>query len=108
MSTFAAHNESHANRRNQASAFAAGKITWRIQGGSQDEQQGKTSMFRIMFNTAPRRQRGALKRPGLFSRLSEAVDAYAKHRMQMAVPEFEQLRAEHEITRYRQQMRRIA
>jgi len=60
------------------------------------------------FTTASRRQRGASTRHGLLSRLSEAVDAYATHRMQMAVPEFEQLRAEREISRYRQQMRRAA
>jgi len=63
-------------------------------------------MFGNMFNPASRR--GASKRHGLLSRLSEAVDAYAAHRMQMAVPEFEQRRAEREITRYRQQLRRAA
>ena len=63
-------------------------------------------MFANMFNTAPRR--GASKRHGLLSRLAEAVDAYAAHRMQMAVPEFEQRRTEREITRYRRQMRRPA
>lgn len=63
-------------------------------------------MFGNMFNTTPRRS--ASKRHGLLSSLSEAVDAYAKHRMQMAVPEFEQLRAEREIARYRRPMRRAA
>ena len=63
-------------------------------------------MFRTMFNTAPRR--GASKRHSLLSRLSDVLDAYAAHRTQMAVPEFEQLRAEREIARYRQQMRRAA
>ena len=65
-------------------------------------------MFGNMFNNAPRRQTGAPTRHGLFSRLSEAVDAYAAYRMQMAVPEFEQRRADREITRCRQQMRRAA
>lgn len=63
-------------------------------------------MFGKMFNTAS--PRGGSKRHDLLSRLSEAVDAYAAHRMQMAVPEFEQRRAEREITQYRQQMRRAA
>ena len=61
-----------------------------------------------MFTTTSRRQSGAPKRRGLLNRLSEAVDAYAAYRMQMAVPEFELRRAEREITRYRQQMRRAA
>ena len=54
-----------------------------------------------MFNTALR----ASKRLGLLSRLVDTVNAYAAHRMQMAVPEFEQRRIEHEIIRYRRQMR---
>ena len=60
------------------------------------------------FNTSSRRQGGSSKRRGLLNRLSKAVDAYAAHRMQMAVPEFELRRAEREVTRYRQQMRRAA
>jgi hypothetical protein len=61
-----------------------------------------------MFTTASRRHGGASKRYGLLSRLSDAVDAYAKHRMQMAVPEFEQRRIERAITRYRKQIQRNA
>ena len=63
-------------------------------------------MFGYLQNTAL--SRSASKRHGLLSRLADAVDAYAAHRMQMAVPEFEQRRAEREITRYRRQMRRSA
>ena len=59
-------------------------------------------MFGTMFATASRRQRR--KRNGLLNRLSEACDAYAKHRMQMAVSEFEQRRAKRVIS----QMRRSA
>jgi len=65
-------------------------------------------MFGSMFNTVSRRQRAASKRHGLLSWLSGAVDAYATHRMQMAVPESEQRRAAREISRYREQMRRAA
>jgi hypothetical protein len=65
-------------------------------------------MFGNMFNTASRRQTGVSKRHGLLSWLSDAVDAYATHRMQMAVPESEQRRAAREISRYREQMRRAA
>jgi len=61
-----------------------------------------------MFNTASRGQRDASKRHGFLDRLSQAVDAYAAHRMQMAVPEFELRRAERAVSRYRQQMRRSA
>jgi hypothetical protein len=59
-------------------------------------------MFGTMFTTASRRQRR--KRHGLVNRLSEALDAYASHRMQMAVSEFEQRRAKRVIS----QMRRSA
>ena len=59
-------------------------------------------MFGTMFTTASRRQRR--KRHGLLNRLSEGCDAYAKHRMQMAVSEFEQRRAKRVIS----QMRRSA
>ena len=65
-------------------------------------------MFRKMFETASRRQTDVSGRPGLLNRLSEAVDAYAAYRMQMAVPEFGLRRAEREITRHRQQMQRAA
>ena len=44
------------------------------------------------------------KRHGLLNRLSEALDAYVRHRMQMAVAEFEQRRAKRVIS----QMRRSA
>lgn len=63
-------------------------------------------MFAYLQNATS--HRGASKRHGLLNRLADAVDAYAAHRMQMAVPEFEQRRAEREITRYRRQMRRGA
>jgi len=64
-------------------------------------------MFAI-FTTASRGESSAPKRRGLLNRLSEAVDAYAAYRMQMAVPEFELRRAARAVTRYRQQMRRAA
>jgi hypothetical protein len=65
-------------------------------------------MIGNMFNTASRRQKGASKRHGLLAWLSDSLDAYAMHRVQMAVPESEQRRAERAISRYRRQMRRGA
>ena len=58
-------------------------------------------MFGTMFAAASRRHR---RKHGVLNRLSEACDVYAKHRMQMAVSEFEQRRAKRVIS----QMRRSA
>ena len=55
-------------------------------------------MFGHMFGNA-RRQQGGLKRHGLISRLSDAVDAYATYCMRRAVPEFELRRVERQISR---------
>lgn len=53
------------------------------------------------IHSSPRR-----KRQGLLNRLSEALDAYARHRMQMAVAEFEQRRAKRQISQMRRSVAR--
>jgi len=59
-------------------------------------------MIGNMIKAVSRQQRGASKLPGLLSRLSESVDAFAAHRMQMAVPEYALRRAERAAAQSRQ------
>jgi hypothetical protein len=55
-------------------------------------------MTTITFNTLPGVH-------SFFSKLSEALDAFATYRIQLAVPEFTLRQAEREINRYHRRMR---
>ena len=61
-------------------------------------------MTAITFNTAARPGKWTAKLHSLLTTISKALDAYAAHRMEHAVPEYELRRAERTIGRYRRLM----
>lgn len=65
-------------------------------------------MTAITLNAMHRAARGAGKPKTFFQRISERLDAFARHRIQQRVPTSALRRAQREINRYRRQMGRRA
>jgi hypothetical protein len=73
-----------------------------------NKNKGETSMTAIAFDTAPRFSTLRVRLQGFLATIANALDAYAAHRMENAVPDYELRRAERTIGRYRRLMEKPA